>query len=252
MEKEKEDFNKLSLSWQNEYDTLSKKIKTLLPDALTAGLSYAFSEKRAEEIKEGEKLSKLFNFSIMGLVLVSLIPFGINVYLLNTGKTLEAIIYDMPRLVTAILPLYLPLLWLAYSSNRKGNLSKRLVEEYTHKEVLSKTFEGLSSQIESIEDEEISSELRIKLLYNILDVSSENPGKLISNYNKADHPLMDALEKSVKLSNAVDDLAKIPGLSKITKILETKSQRILDKESRKVKDALEIVNTDTDKVQTSG
>ena len=158
----------------------------------------------------------------------------------------------MPRLVSTIFPLYLPLLWVAYSSNRKGNLSKRLVEEYTHKEVLSKTFEGLSSQIESIDDEAMSSELRIKLLYNILDVSSENPGKLISNYNKADHPLMDALEKSTKLSNAVDDLAKIPGLSKITKILEKKSQKILEQEGRKVKEALDVIAPEADKVQPNG
>jgi len=56
-------------------------------------------------------------------------------------------------------------MWVAYSSNRKMNLSKRLSEEYSHKEVLSKTFEGLSTQINNISDEKISGDLRNKLLY---------------------------------------------------------------------------------------
>ena len=111
-------------------------------------------------------------------------------------------------MVSAILPLYLPLLWFAYVANKNLNLSKRLIEEYTHKEVLSKTFEGLSNQISEIENEDISSELKIKLIHNILEVSSENPGKLITDYNKADHPLFDALEKSVQLANAVEQAIK--------------------------------------------
>jgi hypothetical protein len=125
----------------------------------------------------------------------------------------------MPRMVLSILPLYIPVIWLAYSTNKKINLSKRLVEEYTHKEVLSKTFEGLSKQIDNIEDEQISFDLKTKLLYNILSVSAENPGKLISDYNKTDHPLMDALDKSAKLNDAIESIIKIPGLSKLAKVL---------------------------------
>lgn len=243
MSNEKESFDALVESWKSEFRLSSDKIKSLLPDALTAGLSHAYSEKRSSEIAEGVKLSKVFNYAILGMVVVSLIPFAINVYLLNTGKTLESVIYDLPRIVSAILPLYVPFLWLAYSSNKKSNLSKRLVEEYTHKEVLSKTFEGLSSQIESLEDSDISSELRVKLLSNILEVSSENPGKLISDYNKSDHPLMDVLEKSSKLSKAVDNLSKIPGMSKITKILEVRSNEILEKQSREIDKSLDFASS---------
>jgi hypothetical protein len=114
------------------------------------------------------------------------------------------------------------------------NLTKRLIEEYSHKEVLSKTFEGLSKQIDGIEDKTTSADLRIKLLYNILEVNSENPGKLISDYNKTDHPLMDALDKSIKLTNAVTKLSKIPGFSKLAATLERKSKKILNEETKKV------------------
>ncbi|MGE6811803.1 hypothetical protein [Pseudoalteromonas nigrifaciens] len=228
--------------WESEHAATSKKVKDLLPDALTAGLSHAFSEKRTSEIESGEKLNKVFNWSIFGLVLVSLVPFAVNAYLLNHGKGLEDVIRDLPRLLTSIIPLYIPLVWLAYSSNKKANLSKRLVEEYTHKEVLSKTFEGLSSQIESIEEDSISAELRIKLLYNLLDVSAENPGKLISNYDTSDHPLIDALEASSKLGESVKKLDKIPGLAKISGLLDKRAKRLIKEQTDNITDALESVD----------
>ena len=242
LEDERQKVNDKIKDWNTIHSTTLQEIKDLLPKALTAGLSYAFSEKREAEIKAGEKLTLVFNWSIAGLIIVSLIPFSVNAWMLNHGKTLEQVVLDLPNLLTGIIPLYIPLLWLAYSSNKKVNLSKRLVEEYTHKEVLSKTFEGLSSQIDSLEEDEISSELRIKLLYNLLDVSAENPGKLISDYNTADHPLMDALEKSSKLSDAVDKLQHVPGLSKIVKILDKKSKTLVKEQSQKVDEGLATVN----------
>lgn len=238
---QQEKVEKKITKWESDHSATSKKIKDLLPDALTAGLSHAFSEKRKSEIESGEKLSKVFNLSILGLVVISLIPFAFNAYLFSEGKALEDVIRDMPRLLTSIIPLYIPLVWLAYSSNKKANLSKRLVEEYTHKEVLSKTFEGLSSQIESIDENSVSSELRIKLLYNLLDVSAENPGKLISNYDTSDHPLIDALETSSKLGENVKKLEKIPGLSKISNLLDKRAKRIIKEQSENISDALDAI-----------
>jgi hypothetical protein len=83
--------------------------------------------------------------------------------------------------------------------------------------------------------------LRIKLLYNLLHVSSENPGKLISDYNKSDHPIIDALDKSSKFSDAVDRLEKIPGMKRVAKIMEERSQKILDKQVDKVEEVLNTV-----------
>ena len=228
---------------EQKFTSLVHEIEELLPKALTAGLSHAFSKKRIEEKASSKILSKNFTTAIRWLVGISLIPFMVSIYLLVSGTELINVIEDMPRMVLSILPLYIPMVWLAYSSNKKINLSKRLIEEYTHKEVLSKTFEGLSKQIENIEDKELSSELKIKLLHNILSVSSENPGKLISNYNTADHPLMDALEKSAKLNDAIDSISKIPGLSKLSKILEGRAEKINKKEEEKTSSGLEDIET---------
>jgi hypothetical protein len=75
--------------------------------------------------------------------------------------------------------------------------------------------------------------LRTKLLYNILEISSENLGKLISDYNKSDHPLMDALDKSVQLTNAVEKLARIPGFAKVAAQMQKKAEQILKEENTK-------------------
>lgn len=242
-QKQKEvDFESIINSWESQYSSSQNKIDSLLPNALTAGLSHAYSEKKRVERQERSNHKKSFNIAIIGLIVVSLIPFAISIISIFQKATITEVLIQVPRLVLAILPLYIPVLWVAYSSNRKMNLSKRLIEEYSHKEVLSKTFEGLSKQISSVEDKAISSDLRIKLLYNILEVNSENPGKLISDYNKSDHPMMDALDKSIKLTNAVTKLAKIPGFAKLASTLEKKSQRILEEESKKAEAGIKTVD----------
>jgi hypothetical protein len=230
--------------WQTEHDEILATIRSLLPGALTAGLSVAFSEKKNAELAEQNDLTKKFSGVIASLATISLIPVCVSLYFIPQG--IEKAISLLPQLVSAVLPVYFPVLWLAYSYNKRLNLSKRLVEEYTHKEVLSKTFEGLSSQIDSIDSKQISSELRIKLLYNLLNVSSENPGKLISDYNKSDHPILDVMEKSSKLSDAVESLAKIPGMSAIGTLIAKKTEKILAVETKKVEDGLAtVVNADT-------
>lgn len=91
-------------------------------------LNFPYSEKKESEENEIKRHEYKFFNAIVGLVIISIIPFLVNIALWNNGKTLEELILNMPRMVSSILPLYLPLLWLAYSANKKLNLSKRLVE----------------------------------------------------------------------------------------------------------------------------
>lgn len=234
--------DKISI-WDAEHSATTQKIRALLPDALTAGLSHAYSVKKEDEANSGKRIDKFFITAIISLVAVSLIPFSVGVYFFNGDKTLEQTIALMPKLVMSILPVYIPILWLAYSANKRLNLSKRLVEEYTHKEVLSKTYEGLSSQIESIKDKNVSAELRTKLLFNLLDVSSENPGKLITDYQKSDHPVIDALEKGTKLSGALEKVEKLPGIQKLLELLENKRNEKISRQNAKVSSGLSAVDS---------
>jgi hypothetical protein len=226
-------------NWDAKYTSLNKKIEALLPNALTAGLSYAFSEKKADEIKSHDNYKNLFQKAIYGLIAVSAIPFIISVCSIFMEVSLDTVINRVPKIVIAILPLYIPVLWFAISSSKKMNLSKRLIEEYTHKEVLSKTYEGLSKQIENLESDDNAFDLRTKLLQNFLLMYSENPGKLISDYNKTDHPIMELLENSNKLEATVQKLENIPGLSKLSKLLEAKSKKKLEQVANKVEKGID-------------
>ncbi|PCI68520.1 MAG: hypothetical protein COB38_08755 [Gammaproteobacteria bacterium] len=227
------------------------KLKGLLPEALTAGLASAYEKKTSTELVELTNHKKTFNRSIFGLVFISILPFAINTVRLIKNPELEILnlIKDMPYLVFSMMPLYIPVLWIAYSANKSYKLSKRLIEEYSHKGVVSRTFEGLANQISEIESSELSIELRTQLLFNLISVNSENPGKLISDYNKSDHPLMDALDKSSQMASSLAKLAKIPGFSKMAKNLSDKGQKILDIESKKV--AVVLEETENERSQNS-
>ncbi|MGP8305035.1 hypothetical protein [Vibrio sp. YIC-376] len=208
-----ENFKKNS---EAKYDAIVEKINSLLPSALTAGLSGAYIDKIKIEKEELKKHEKSFNNSIKALVACSLMPFAFivaRIFFLREG--FDIVIKDAPMLFSIMLPVYAPILWVAYSSNKSYKLSKRLIEEYTHKEVSSRTFEGLSTQISNIGTDTASEELRTKLLFNLLNVNSENPGKLISDYNNSDHPILDAIDKSSKLTDALGKLGNIPLLNQL-------------------------------------
>ncbi|MEQ9375985.1 MAG: hypothetical protein RIG68_12450 [Imperialibacter sp.] len=180
---------------RREYDGINKRIASLLPDALTAGLSSAFIAKKKEEELLFNEYKSSFNRGIFYLSMVSLIPMSISIFFLSTGSSLIEVIERSPKILLSFMPLYAPLIWITISANKKVNLSKRLIEEYSHKQVLSMTIEGLSNQIQGIEDSALSEELRIKLLHNFLTVSNENPGKLISDYQKSDNPFLNILDR---------------------------------------------------------
>lgn len=224
-----------------KFSHLEKKIKSLLPGAMTAGLSFAYKDKRESEEKQKKISTCVFILSIIALFLISIIPVYINYQLyIEEGKKLDEIIANMPNMFLFVLPLYFPLLWLAWLSNKSINLSKRLIEEYSYKEVLSKTYEGLNDKIQNLEDAKNSSDLKTKLLFNIVMMSAENPGKLITDYNKTDNPLMEILDKSSSLASAFDKFSNIPGLNKITKILDIKQQKAEDELSQKAREGINL------------
>lgn len=230
-----DDFQK---SHEKKYQKIIDDIASLLPDAMTAGLSSAFSKKREDEVALSIALQKRFTAGIITLIAVSSLVVALSIVFLYQEVPLEEVINRLPRLVLAIVPIYIPVLWFTYSANKKLNLSKRLIEEYSHKEVLSRTYEGLSNQIESIGDSAQSEELRFRLLSNFLQVSSENPGKLISNYEASDHPVMEALEQSYKFQLAIDRLEGVPGLNRVAAMMEKNAKRKLGQKMQKIDEAL--------------
>ncbi|GAA4881516.1 hypothetical protein [Ferrimonas pelagia] len=231
---------------RSNYNKSKKQIDDLLPAALTAGLAAAYDKKIDDEIEQLKQHENSFQRSIYVLIAISLLPVLIIVFKNDGAFDLDTITKLIQGLSPLTLPLYAPVVWLAYSANKKYKLSKRLIEEYTHKGVLSKTFEGLSKQVQDIPEGDISHELRTKLLYNLVDVNSENPGKLISDYNKSDHPIMDVLDKSSQLADAMSKVSKIPGMQAITKRLGEKNKQLITDEDRKISTTIE--NMDESKI----
>lgn len=216
-----EQYNALLKEKQDYYTTLKQQIESLLPDALTAGLASAYQAKREKEVEERNKSHQTFLWAIGVMTILALLPVLFNLWLLY-GKNLEIIelITKIPSTVVLILPIYAPVLWLAYAANKRVNQSKRLIEEYAHKEALSKTFGGLSTQVKQLEDAGLSADLSVKLLYNVIKASAENPGELIKGFNKADNPIIDVLDKGIGFTESLKRLTEIPGFDHIIPLLQ--------------------------------
>lgn len=97
----------------------------------------------------------------------------------------------------------------------------------------------MSNQIDNIGEDDTSGELRTKLLFNLLQVNSENPGKLISDYNNSDHPIIDAIDKSSKLADAINRLDNVPLVSPLLRHLNAKERNKIE---QKEKDMLNVVD----------
>ncbi|CAM1363419.1 conserved protein of unknown function [Tenacibaculum soleae] len=222
-----DDLDNLKSNSKKEYDKINKQIESLLPNALTAGLSSAFINKKKEEEELYNEYKVNFKNGIRWISLSALLPIGISVfYFLSENSTLTDTIERAPKIMLAFLPLYIPLIWTTISANKKVNLSKRLIEEYSHKQVLSMTIEGLSKQIENIEDSDMSEELRIKLLNSFLNVTSENPGKLILNYQKSDNPIMNFFDRDNKKNKTLGET------------LKDSTKEIIEKATEKIEDGI--------------
>lgn len=204
------DFDNFKSLKEIDYNELKAKIQSLLPGAMSAGLSSAYNHKRRLEEKTRAKAEITFNIAIVVLVVISAIPVGIASILLFLVKldVLEVIKY-LPQLLGLIVPIYAPVVWVGLTSSKKVNQSKRLIEEYAHKEAISKTYEGLSREVGKLDDEE---NLKERLLFNIISTSAENPGKLIQGFNKPDYPMIEIIDKFTKLlktAKSTDELQTI-------------------------------------------
>lgn len=180
------------------YEQSKMEIQELLPGALTKGLSFAYNEKLGEERKELKSHRLKFMIILIIMAIISLFPLGI---LLHEGKSFDEIIKELPNFALNFLPLYIPALWFAIYTNKNINLSKRLIEEYAYKGSLTKTYQGLSKQINDLQSSSDNNQLKLKerLLENIVNMTGENPGKLISGYENSDHPILSLFHKSKKI-----------------------------------------------------
>jgi uncharacterized membrane-anchored protein YhcB (DUF1043 family) len=116
-------YDNLKIDWEKKFVELETEIQELLPNALTAGLSSAYEIKKKNEENDLKKREMNFRLSIFGLIAISSIPFFVANYMISNDHSFDQTIINLPRIILAILPLYIPALWLAYSANKKMNFS---------------------------------------------------------------------------------------------------------------------------------
>ena len=112
----------------------------------------------------------------------------------------------MPRAVLSILPLYIPVLWVAYSANRKMNLSKRLSEEYAHKEALAKSYASYKEQIESLDSDDKS--MQKIFIMKAVDAIAYNASETLDGKHGDNHPMHGIVEKITDAVSQINKLVK--------------------------------------------
>lgn len=206
-------------------DILDKSIK-LLSDTTTGVLAMEFEKKRLTEIGGKKPKNKFYAllkfpqwgtyqkdtfglFFILALMVVVILYGGIIFDRIFDLSAIESLPGKMFIRMIARISLLGPLIWLAIIQNKKMNLSKKLAEEYWHKEIIAKTFVGLADQIDKTIEGDTAKDLRIKLLELTLDAIAKDPADCIGNHNESDNPMRSILKVSQKGLNKANDLLDV-------------------------------------------
>ena len=213
-------------------EILDKSIK-LLSDTTTGVLAMEFEKKRLTEIGGKKPKNKFYAllkfpqwgtyqkdtfglFFILALMVVVILYGGIIFDRIFDLSAIESLPGKMFIRMIARISLLGPLIWLAIIQNKKMNLSKKLAEEYWHKEIVAKTFVGLADQIDKTTEGDTAKDLRIKLLELTLDAIAKNPADCIGNHNESDNPMRSILKVSQKGLNKANDLLEVAKKAKET------------------------------------
>lgn len=161
---------------------LGKQLEYLLPGATSAGLASAFRKRRL--VFTRPKLVWVFTLaaSLLGLFFVA--------YLDPARAQLgEPTIANASAYLLGRLPFALPLVWLALYAGRRHSQALRLEEEYAHKEVLSRSFEGYKKQIAELEGSESGNKHTLELIGHTLRAMALHPGRIYHGRRDEGHPI---------------------------------------------------------------
>lgn len=177
------------------YEAQVVEIENLLPGATSAGLSDAFSKMRLSFDKPIKWYSGIFYFALAGifmcgaiLVVKSISSAGIefNQYS-NPQQLLNNLLLKLPFLI--------PLLWLAIFASKRRSENIRLQQEYAHKEVIAKSYEGFKKQITDLGGK--NDQLMVELIAKAIIALSFNPSTTLDGKHGDKPPFIAAVEKLI-------------------------------------------------------
>lgn len=190
LEKEIKDNKK---TWEENADTLLKKIEGLLPGATASGLAKAYQDQRMSYNKPYWGWASVFV-----LTLCCTIWFAIE-HLKDATSIEDALMKVISRL-----PFFIPAFWLAIFASKQQSQNKRLQQEYAHKEALAKSYEADKREIEKLPESTEKTKLSAKLLETMIDSAKFNPSETLGSKTHNDAP------------PSVFELFKIKMLKKLT------------------------------------
>ncbi len=170
---------------EKKYKELFEKIESLLPGAASTGLAKAYYDQKISYKWPIRAWAIVFVLALVGVFITGLLSYenGIKLSfeeLLNVEQATSKLI--------ARIPFFFALIWLAAFSSKQYRQNKRLEQEYAHKEVLAKSYQGYKRELESqgktAADKEIIAALHKVLVATI----AKNPSEIMDDGRKDDTP----------------------------------------------------------------
>lgn len=178
---------------KNKYEALIEQIQSLLPGAMSAGLANAYHLEREKFITPIRIWNGVFIFAIMLMLVAGLSFFK--------TRSIESVT-DIGNILMHSLPISLPLIWLAIFASKRRSESRRLEQEYAHKETLAMSYSGYKQQIEQLSQPD--KDLLIKLLDAAVGSISYNASTTLDKKHGDGTVLQEILKQiaELKKSNA--------------------------------------------------
>lgn len=187
---------------QTKFSTQFDEIKSLLPDATSAGLAAAYQQQK-ESYKKPIQLWSIVFFATI------LIMIGLGVFILWNHFTYSSDNSLNGALISLLkdLPFFIPTIWLAAFASKQQSQYKRLQQEYAFKETNAKSFHGHKEQIERLmKDNGADKELLSQLVAQLVIITAQNPSNTLDNKAHEDSgPLIKLFEKYLPKSSKKKD-----------------------------------------------
>jgi len=185
----KEELKSFEKEQKERYKALNEKINGLLPGATSAGLANAYHEMKVSFDAPIKTASRLFYGSIMALVVLALV--------LSWESIGGAQTQDWDAIFKGLvyrLPLYGPIIWLAFYASKRRSECQRLQQEYAHKEALAKSYDSYKQQIEALNSGD--TDMLNNLITKAIDAISYNASETLDKRHGDRHPAQELAEKA--------------------------------------------------------
>jgi hypothetical protein len=200
IETEKENIATYISAFDKYKKETMEEIEGLLKSATNASLASAFEASRDQTKELKNEAEKYFFWSLLALVVAIALPHipHVKAYF-DSG---DIYIDMLKRFVMTG-----PFVWLAYHQSRKSNQYFRLEQEYAHKAVVARSFEGYKAQVLAIyKDNPASKELLNKLINGSIETIAMNPATVLDSVKATKHPIHEVKDQVKEL---IEPLSKL-------------------------------------------